>query len=221
MPALGGRQSTALICVDEYPRCERVLVTKTIGFVSIWTAQLPPLRDKRIDGRLGQSREPASDRFLDALWNRQLVRFLALPALALAIDLSLLDERLDDLFDEKRIAFGLAVKRHREVVGHARLSEQRREQGAGIRKGQASKRHARRQPLAVPLHQRRGKRMRAIELDLAVRPEQQDAVAAQMAQQIMQKRKRALIGPVQVVDEHQKPPLRGGGALPRAAFVNS
>src|SRR5438105_12078263 len=95
---------------------------------------------KRIDGRLAQSREPASDRFLDALWNRQLMRFLALPPLTLAINLSLLDERLDDLFDEKGIAFGLAVKRHREVVRYARLSEQRREQGAGIRKGQASKR---------------------------------------------------------------------------------
>ena len=47
---------------------------------------------KRIDGRSAQPREPASDRFLDALWNRQFVRFLSLPALALAIDLSLLDE---------------------------------------------------------------------------------------------------------------------------------
>ena len=51
--------------------------------------------------------------------------------------------------------------------------------------------------------------MGAIELDLTIRSEQQDAVAAQMAQQIMQKRKRALIGPVQVVDEHQQPALRG------------
>ena len=50
--------------------------------------------------------------------------------------------------------------------------------------------------------------MRAIELDLAVRAEEQDAVAAQMAQQIMQQRKRALIGPVQIVDEHQQPALR-------------
>ena len=46
--------------------------------------------------------------------------------------------------------------------------------------------------------------MRAVELDLAVRGQDEHAVVAQMAQQVVQQRQRSLVGPVHVVDEQQQ-----------------
>ena len=143
------------------------------------------LRSTSVDGRLAQPIEPPADRLLHALRDRELVRFLALPALPLAIDLPLLDERLDDFLDEKRIAFGLAIQRRREFAGDACLPEQRRQQRSGVGERQSAEQDARGKTLAIPIDQRRRKRMRAIELDLAIRAEDEHAVVAQMPQQIV------------------------------------
>jgi hypothetical protein len=162
---------------------------------------------QHVHGHFAQAVEPPADGLLHALRDRELVRFLAAPAAVLAIDLALLDERLDDLLDEKGIAFGLAEQHVHEVVGNARHAEQRREERRGIAAGQPPQRDARSQALAIPFHQRGGEQMRAVELDLAICREEQHPLVAQVAQQVVQERQRALVGPVHVVDEHQKAAL--------------
>ena len=54
-------------------------------------------RPQRVYCGIGQPREAPADRLLHALRIRKLVHLLAFPATVLAIDLSLLDQRLDDL----------------------------------------------------------------------------------------------------------------------------
>jgi hypothetical protein len=51
--------------------------------------------------------------------------------------------------------------------------------------------------------------MRTVELDLAVGGEHQHAVVSQVAQQVVQQRERALIRPVEVVEEYEEPACRG------------
>ena len=166
-------------------------------------------RSQCVHGRLRKPVEPPSDRLLHALRNGQLVRFLAAPAFAVAIDLTLLDQRLDDLLDEEGIAFGLAVERLREIIRHVRDAEQRRQQMTGIGAGQSRQRDPRAETLAVPFHQRSRQRMRAVEFDLAIGDEEEHAVVSQVAQQVMQQRQRALVRPVDVVDEHHEATLGG------------
>ena len=50
--------------------------------------------------------------------------------------------------------------------------------------------------------------MRAIELDLSICAEDEHAIVAQMPQQVVKKRQRALVGPVHIVDEHQETAFR-------------
>ena len=155
------------------------------------------------------SLEAAADRFLDALRNRELVRVLPVPLAVLAIDLSLLDQRLDHFLDEEGVAFRFAVERRGEFRRYRALAEQRGEQRRGVVARQPREGDPRHQALAIPVDEDACERMRAIELQLAIGAEDQDTIVAQVAQQVVEERERSLIGPVEIVDEDQQPVMRG------------
>ncbi len=92
---------------------------------------------------------------------------------------------------------------------HGFLAEQHGDQRARIRVRQASERYSRRQALAIPVDQRGRERMRSVELDLAVRREDEHAIVAQVAQHIVQQRQGPLVRPMDVVDEHEQAAVRG------------
>ena len=126
-----------------------------------------------------------------------------------AIDLALLDQRLDDFLDEKGIAFGLAVQRGDEVLGDGFGAEKRGEQRARVGVGQTSERDARRQAFTVPFDERGGERVGAVQFGLAVSGKDEHTVVAQVAQQVVQQRQRSLICPVHIVDEDEQTAVAG------------
>src|SRR5262249_40664701 len=128
---------------------------------------------QRVDRWLAQTVESPADRFLHALRDGKFVRLLSRPATVLAVDLTLLDQRLHDLLDKEGIAFGLAVQRRGEFLGHAFLPEESGEQRVRVGERQTAKRKACRQSLAVPIDERGGEWVSAVELDFAIRGEEE------------------------------------------------
>src|SRR5262249_35148779 len=116
--------------------------------------------------------EPVADRLLHALRDLQVPDRLSLPASALTPDGPLLDERLEDLLDEERIPLGLLLQGLGELLADL-LAEKRAELRARLPHLEAPQDDARRQPLAVPVHEGLREGMRAVELDLAVGRHQQ------------------------------------------------
>ncbi len=132
-----------------------------------------------------------------------------MPLAAAAVDLALVDQRLHDFFDEERIALGLPEDGGAELVAHRLLTEQHREQAIGVLAREPAERDAGGEALAIPVDERARERMPAIELDLAVRAEREEAVAGEMPKQVVQQRERPLIRPLEVVGEEEEAAPRG------------
>jgi hypothetical protein len=65
------------------------------------------------------------------------------------------------------------------------------------------------QLLAIPINQRFGQWMSAIEFRLAVTTHNQDSLVACLAQQVSQQPKRATIRPMQIIHKEKQPVLPG------------
>jgi hypothetical protein len=165
-------------------------------------------RPEHVGRFLRNTIQTVADRRLHALRDRQILQVVARPAVLVAPHGALVDERLQDLFHEERVPLGLAVHRRREVDRDL-FAHQRHQELARLLGREALQGDARREPLAVPVHERRRERMRAVELHLAVRGGEQHALVAQAAQQVAHQPQRARIGPVQVVDVEQNPACPG------------
>src|SRR6185503_21244482 len=98
------------------------------------------------------------------------------------------------LLDEEGVSLRLAVDGAREI-GADRLAEQRRELRARPLRVEALEEQARREPLAVPVEQRLRQRVRAVQLDLPVRRDEQHALLAQRAQEMAEKLEGGAVGP--------------------------
>ena len=142
---------------------------------------------------------------LHPLGNGELVELLAPPLAVLAVDGALLDEGLHHLLDEERVPLGLAEDRLAELLAHLVLVEEGGDLVAGLVPGEPAEGDARGEALAVPVHQRRGKGMRAVEIGLAVGGEEQHPLVAQVPEKIVEQTQGPLVRPLQVVEEHHQP----------------
>ena len=141
--------------------------------------------------------EAAADGRLDALGQDQGGALLPAPPLAaLADDLALADQGLDHLLDEEGVALGLAVDVGAEILVEAIIAQQHRQHGRGAVRLEAFEVDPDRCPLAVPIVEGLGQRVRAVELGLAVATEEEHAFAADEADEVMEQAERRLVGPL-------------------------
>ena len=115
-----------------------------------------------------------------------------------------------DLADEERVAPGLLVNRRGEI-GRGAIDRGRELDVTGDRRGSSPPSAIRRRALhRGEVGERLGQRMMAAELDVAVGPDHQQAGVGQAPGDEAQQQQRWLVGPMQVVEDHdQRPRARG------------
>ena len=105
------------------------------------------------------------------------------------------------LFDEKRVAVRLLVQDTDERRGRRRAGQPMQHLlDAG--RGETLDGNARRQPLPQEGFERVGKRTLRVELDVAVRPDKQQAHRSHVWHHMQQQLERRVVRPVQVVEQH-------------------
>ena len=112
-----------------------------------------------------------------------------------------LGEVPQDLRDEERVSFGLAVHRFREDCRRLLVAD-RLDERLHLVAIEPAQEDALVQMLSPQNRNRVGQWVRAVELDVSIRAHDQDALAAKVAREVLQQQQRRLVGPVQVV-EHQ------------------
>lgn len=129
-----------------------------------------------------------------------------------------LGEVAQDLADEERIALGLAVDRLGEGPRGLLLAD-RVDERLHLVAVETTQEGPLVEVLAAERGDRIGERVRSVELDVAVRAHDQDALAAQVAGEVLEEQQRRLVGPVQVVeDQDQRAGRRRVGEEGRHAF---
>ncbi len=139
----------------------------------------------------------------------------------------------DHLLDEERVARGLLAQPRGEIVA-AVLAEAVADERGDVVRAEAGERDALVQALAAQVAERRGERVRARQLALAVGADDEQRRGARRADEVGEQQQRAAIGPVQVVegeddraaaapqrgvDGLEQPPPRAGRVVPRRRRV--
>ena len=171
---------------------------------------------------VAEAREAAPDHFAHALGQLFGDAFRAArPVPVDAFERTALREVAQDLGDEERVALGLAVHRLREDRRRLLLADGFDER-LHLVAVEPAQQHALVEVLSPQRGDHVGERMGAVELDVAIRAHDQDALATQVARQVLQQQERRLVGPVEVVEhEHDRtarpPRWRGTPRRPRRA----
>ena len=107
------------------------------------------------------------------------------------------------LLDEERVAVGAGVHARRDRV----VAEQRARERRDIVLGEPAQPDAQQRAVALELGERAGQRAAPAQLGVAVGAEDEQRPGAIGAHQEAREQQRALVGPVQVVDDQQQAAL--------------